>query len=135
MKKTTCTPKKKANKYARMMAIICLFLFVGCKPLRMFTQTESATDTYCVYKITEIKNTTDRAALKIGDIICLYCTGSDVCLLKSKQWIKWYEVSSNPNLGNIFISKDLGISYYIELDAPSTTCTSCPSANKFELFK
>ena len=135
MKKSTCTQEKAYNISAHVMAIICLFMFTGCKPLEMFSHTESGTDTYCVYKIISVKNTGTMQALKKGDIICLYCALSDHCVLYTKQWIKVYEVTGDPTPGHIFIKKDTGISYYLDSDVPSSSCTSCPSTNKFELFR
>ena len=135
MKKSTSPQKKAYNITAQVMAIICLFMFISCKRLEMFSHTESGTDTYCVYKIISVENTGTMRALKKGDIICLYCSLSDHCVLYTKQWIKVYEVTGDPTPGHIFIKKDTGISYYLDSDSPSSSCTSCPSANKFELFR
>jgi hypothetical protein len=97
----------------------------------MFPHTETGTDTYCIYKIGAVKNTGTMQALKKGDVICLYCSGPSHCILYAKQWIK---VVDRPVLGQIVIKKDIGISYYLETDDPSASCTSCPGINKFELL-
>ena len=134
MKKSTCTKKKAYSIKVHMVAIICLFMFISCKSLEMFSHTESGTDTYCVYKISSVKNTGTEHALKKGDVICLYCTGSSHCEFYNKRWIKVFKVIGDPTKNSIFIKTDIGISYYLESDDPLAPCTSCPNTNKFQLF-
>ncbi len=133
MKKATAQTKL-FNIYACFGVIICLLMLASCKRLEIFLHTEKGSDMYCVYKIGDVKNTGKMHALKKGDIICLYCAGADKCVLYTKQWIKLYQVSNYPNSGQVFIKTDTGISYLLETDDPSATCTTCPGANKFELF-
>ena len=127
--------KRTHNINACTIAIACLFIFGSCKQLKMFSHTEKATDTYCIYKISDVKNTGTTQALKKGDVICLYCRGPFTCLLYTKQWIKVYDVQGgDPWMAQIHIRKDIGISYYLETDDPAASCTSCPAINKFELL-
>jgi hypothetical protein len=115
------------------VVVICLcILFCGCKPLKMLTHTESGPDTYCIYKIADVRKTGDTRPLKKGDIICLYCPGEFHCVLATKQWIKVY--TGNYAQGKISLLKDVGISYYLESVDASAPCTVCPGNNKFELF-
>lgn len=127
--------KRTYNINACAIAITCLFILGSCKQLEMFRHTEKGTDTYCIYKIREVKNTGTMQALKKGDVICLYCRGPLHCVLYTRQWIKVYDIEGgDPWLGQIYIKKDTGISYYFETDDPNASCTSCPGINKFELL-
>ncbi|MBD0278770.1 MAG: hypothetical protein ICV81_12520 [Flavisolibacter sp.] len=134
MKKVIFKQKKPYNINTPIFVIICLFLFTGCKRLEMFAHTEGGTDTYCVYKISSVNNTGTMPALKQGDVVCLYCLEPTHCVLNTKRWIKVYEVTGDPTPGHIFIKKDTGISYELDSDDPSASCTNCPSTNKFELL-
>ena len=93
---------KSSNTHACIFVIICLLMLVSCKRLEIFAHTEKGSDPYCVYKIGEVKNTGTMRALKKGDIICLYCAGANNCVLYTRQWIKLYLVSNNPNSSQLF---------------------------------
>jgi len=123
----------KTTRYLAATVIICVaILFSGCKSLKMVTQTESLADTYCLYKIVDVRKTGDTKPLKKGDIICLYCPGDFHCVLATKQWIRVY--TGNYVQGKISQIIDPGISYYLESVDASASCTACPGTNKFELF-
>jgi hypothetical protein len=123
----------KTTTHFTAVVVICLcILFSGCKPLKMVTHTESGADTYCTYKIADVRKTGDTRPLKKGDIICLYCPGEFHCVLASKRWIKVY--TGNLVQGNLSLLTDVGISYYLESVDASAACTNCPGDNKFELF-
>jgi hypothetical protein len=136
VKTSACTQKKAYNIKVHTVTIICLFMFISCKPLEMFSHTESGTDTYCIYKITSVKNTGNEQALKKGDIICLYCNKvPSHCEFYNQRWIKVYKVTGgDPTRNSVYLKTDLGISYYLESDDPLAPCTGCPGANKFQLL-
>ena len=121
------------TSHLTVLFVFCIgMLFSGCKPLKMVTHTESVADTYCIYKIADVRKTGDIRPLKKGDIICLYCPGDFHCVLATKQWIKVY--TGNYSQGNLSLIKDVGISYYLESVDANAACTNCPGPNKFELF-
>ncbi|MGH2566115.1 MAG: hypothetical protein ACRDE8_02535 [Ginsengibacter sp.] len=111
-----------------------LLLFAGCKPIKVIPHIEGKGDTYCLYKITKVDNTGSGHALKIGDAVCLYCSGAANCALYGNRWIHVYLSSTdNEPLDQLILFTDTEISYYIEPDATSTSCTNCPGQNKFQL--
>jgi hypothetical protein len=123
----------KTARHLTAAVIICIaILFSGCKPLEMITHTEGGADTYCIYKIVDVRKTGNTKPLKKGEIICLYCAGDFHCVLATKQWIKVYTGNYVP--GKISKIKDVGISYYLESVDANASCTDCRGTNKFELF-
>jgi hypothetical protein len=123
----------KTTRQHTAAVIICVaILFTGCKPLKMVTHTESVADTYCLYKIADVRKTGHTKPLKKGDIICLYCAGDFHCVLATRQWIKVYTGNYVP--GKISQIIDPGISYYLESVDTNASCTDCTGTNKFELF-
>jgi hypothetical protein len=134
MKKSIYIQKKAFNIKACMIIIGAMFLFISCKPLRIIPHTETGTDNYCVYKIGSVMNSGAMQALKKGDVICLYCPGAYHCILNNKRWVKMYLLIGDHIPGHIMILKDTGISYLLDSDNPSASCSSCPGTNKFELY-
>jgi len=126
---------QKVTRYVKFYILVPIYiLFGGCKRLEIFAHTEKGADTYCIYKIGDVKNTGSKPSLKKGDLICLYCSGAPHCVLYTKQWIKLVNVEGNPGQNQIFIKSDTGIAYYLETENPAASCTTCPGMNKFELL-
>jgi hypothetical protein len=115
-----------------IIALGFFFLCTGCKQLKIITHTDGGSNNYCVYKITDVKNTGTTHALKKGDMICIHCLGAFACGLNNKKWVYLY-IGSN-QFGQINISKDTGISYYIETADIKAMCVSCPGSNTFEFY-